>query len=167
MRRAFGVRGVLLSAIVGTSVSCVEVEPSVIVNETDASIRVRYVRPLFYIDIGAPSACPLLGEPPEVKPDGEDLRLAAGWMLPSTLEMDAEKCEASYILEPGVASRLYRNGFCDDYEDHANQGAAFRPSLEYLAIESRGGVREWRQWEAVAQFKRAWWSGWCFLRIRE
>jgi hypothetical protein len=167
MRHAFGVRGVLLFAIVGTSVSCVEVEPSVIVNETDAPVRVRYVRPPFYSDMAAPSACPLLGEPPEVKLNGEDLRLAAGWILPSTLEIDAEKCEASYVLEPGVASRLYRNGFCHDYEDHADQGAAFRPSVDYLAIEGRSGVQQWRQWEAVAQFKRSWWSGWCFLRIRE
>ena len=151
--------------MVGTSVGCVEQEPSVLINETDAPVQVRYAVPVSR-DTGAPPVCPLLAAPPEVKPNGEDLRSAAGWIPPASLAVDAERCEASYVLEPGVASRLYRNGFCDDYEEHADQGAAFRPSLEYLAIESRGGARQWRQWEAVAQFKRAS-SGWCFLRIRE
>jgi hypothetical protein len=81
--------------------------------------------------------------------------------------VDADRCEASYVLEPGVASVLNRDGYCDDYELHADQDAALFPNLEYLVIEGRGGAREWRGWEAVAQFKRAWWSGWCFMRVRE
>jgi hypothetical protein len=167
MRRAFGIRGVLLLSMVGATAGCLEQEPSVIVNETDAPVQVRYVLPFFRVDIGAPPTCSLLAQPPEVKPNGGNLRSPTGWTVPSSLAVHVDKCEASYVLEPGVASRLYRNGFCDDYEEHAEQGAAFHPSLEYLAIESRSGVREWRQWEAVAQFKRRWWSGWCFLRVRE
>jgi len=168
MSRAFRVRGVLLLSMVGATAGCpAEQEPSVIVNETEAPVQVRYAVPFFRVDIGAPPICPLFNEPPEVKPNSGDLRLPGGWIRPSSLEVDADKCEASYVLEPGVASLLYPNGYCDDYEEHADQGAAFRPSLEYLTIESQGGVREWRQWEAVAQFKRAWWSGWCFLRVRE
>ena len=166
MRRALRFRGALLLAM-GFAMGCVEWEPSVIVNETDAPIQVRYVLPLSFIDIGTPPVCPLLGQPPEVKQNSGDLRLPDGWIIPASLEVDVDKCEAAFVLEPGVASLLYGNGYCDDYEEHADQGAAFRPSLEYLAIESRSGVRAWRQWEAVAQFKRAWWSGWCFLRVRE
>jgi hypothetical protein len=156
---------VLLLSMVGTSVGCVEQEPSVLINETDAPVHVRYAVPVFRA-VGAPPVCPLLAEPPEVKPNGEDLRSAAGWRPPSSLQVDAEKCEAGYVLEPGVAARLYRNGFCDDYEQHADQGAAFRPSLEHLVVESRGGAQQWREWDAVAQFRRAS-SGWCFMRIRE
>ena len=165
MRRAVG-RALLLSML-GATAGCVEVEPSVIVNETDAPVRVLYALPFFTVDVGTTPICPLLGERPEVKANGGDLRLPEGWMPPSGLEVDTEKCEASYVLAPGTAGLVYRNGYCDDYEEHADQGAAFRPSLEYLVIESRGSAREWRQWEAVAQFKRAWWSDWCFLRIRE
>lgn len=167
MRRAFG--GALLVSIVGTTVGCpAERDPSILINETDAPIRVRYATPFFDVDPGTTPICQLLGEPPAVKPNDEDLRsLTTPWTVPSSLEVDAEKCEASYVLEPGVASSLYWAGYCDDYEQHADQGAAFRPSLEYLVIESRDGVREWRGWEAVAQFKRAWWSGWCFLRVRD
>jgi hypothetical protein len=167
VRRVLGYRAVLLLSMGFATAGCIEREPSVIVNETDAPIRVRYVLPFYVFDIGAPPLCPLVGELPEVKPNSEDLRLPGGWTAPASLEVDVDKCEASYILEPGVASLLYGSGYCDDYEEHADQGAAFRPSLEYLAIEGRGGVREWRQWEAVAQFKRAWWSEWCFLRVRE
>jgi hypothetical protein len=150
--------------MLGATVACVKVEPSFIINETNAPVRVRYALPLYRFDSGPPR-CPLLGEGPEVQPNG-DVR-SPGWIPPSGFDVDLDKCEASYVLEPGFASRLYQNGSCDDYEEQADQGAAFRPSLEYLAIESRGGVREWRQWDAVAQFKRSWWSGWCFLRIRE
>src|SRR6185503_6430215 len=162
MRRAFG--GALLLSIVGATVSCVlERDPAILINETDAPIRVRYATPFF--DLGTAPICQLFGEPPEVKANGGDLRSLEGWAPPSGLEVDLEKCEASFVLEPGVASSLYRAGYCDDYEHHSDQGAAFRSSLEYLVIEIRGGVREWRGWEAVAQFKRAWWSGWCFMRI--
>jgi hypothetical protein len=166
MRRAFRVRVVPLS-MVGAMVGCIEQDPSVVINETDAPVRVRYSVPFFRVDIGAPPICPLLNEPPEVKPNRGDLRSPTGWIRPSSLEVDADKCEASYVLEPGVASVLNRDGYCDDYEQHADQGAAFFPNFEYVVIEGRGGAREWRGWEAVAQFKRAWWSGWCFMLIRE
>lgn len=166
MRRAFGYRGVLLLSMVGATLGCLPPdEPAILVNETAAPLRVRYAVPFLNIDVGTTPICPLL--PPEVRPNTDDLRSPDGWLPASNLEVDAEKCEASYVLEPGLVSRLFRNGFCDDYEEHADQGAAFRPNFEYLVIESRGGTREWRQWEAVAQFKRAWWSGWCFLRVRE
>jgi hypothetical protein len=161
MRRGSGVRGPLLLSTLGAALGCVPPrEPAILINETDAPIQVRYAMPLFNGDI-----CALLNEPPDVKPN-EDLR-SPGWVVPSSLEIDTDKCEARYVLAPGFASRLYHAGYCDDYEEHADQGEAFRPSLEYLVIESRGGVREWRQWEAVAQFKRAWSSGWCFMRFRE
>jgi hypothetical protein len=165
MRRAAG-RALLLS-MVGAMTGCIDVEPSVIVNETDAPVQVRYALPFLRVDIGTTPICALLGEPPKVKASGGDLRLPDGWMPAPGLEVDTEKCEASYVLEPGSAIMLYRNGYCDDYEEHVDQGAAFRPSLEYLIIESREGAREWHQWDAIAQFKRAWWSDWCFLHIRE
>ena len=165
MRLAVG--GVLLLSMVGATAGCIKVQPSVIVNETKAPLRVRYARAFFTVDVGTTPICPRLGEPPEVKANGGDLRLPDGWKPPSGLEIDAEKCEASYVLAPGTASLIYRNGYCDDYEEHSDQGAAFRPDLEYLVIESRGSAREWRRWDAVAQFERAWLSDWCFLRIRE
>jgi hypothetical protein len=157
----------LLLSLVGATAGCVEVEPSVIVNETDAPVRIRYALPFFTVAVGTTPICPLLGEPPKVKANSGHLRLPDGWMPAPGLEVDTEECEASFVLEPSVAAMLYRNGYCDDYEKHADQGAAFRPSLEYLVTEIRGGARESRGWEAVAQFKRAWWSDWCFLRIRE
>jgi hypothetical protein len=167
MRRTLGHRAVLLLAIVGATQACLPPEEhALLVNETAAPLQVRYAVPFFSIDVGTTPICSLLAAPPEVRPNAEDLRSPDGWLPASNLEVDAEKCEASYVLEPGRVSRLYRNGFCDDYEQHADQGAAFRPSLEYLVIESRGGTQQWRQWEAVAQFRRAS-SGSCFLRIRE
>ena len=83
------------------------------------------------------------------------------------LELDAEKCEASFTLEPGFAASLLSDTYCDDYEKHRDQGAAWRPGLEYLVIESRGRAQEWREWEAVAQFKRPWWWGphGCYLVV--
>ena len=165
MRRAFRV-GVLLSTV-GALVGCPKPQdPSVVINETDARVQVRYAVPFFRAKTGAPPLCPLVNEPPEVKPNGGDLRSPGGWIRPSSLELDADKCEARYVLEPGVASRLNHDGYCDDYEEHRDQGPAFVPGLEYLVIESRSGAREWRGWEAVAQFKRAW-SGWCFVRVRD
>lgn len=109
----------------------------------------------------------LLSDPPMMRPDEEDLRSLAEWLPPSSLEMDFDKCEASFVLEPGAVARVYTSGFCSDYEKHLDPGDELRPSLEHLIIESRGGTRGWRRWEAVAQFRRAWWSGWCFLRVRE
>ena len=153
--------------MVAVTSGCVEVEPSVIVNETDAPVRVRYALPFWTADVGTPPLCPLSGEQPEVKTNSGDLELADGWIPAPGLEVDTEKCEASFVLDPGVATMIYRNGYCDDYKKHSDQGAAFRPTLEYLVIESRGRVREWREWEAVAQFKRAWFSDWCYLRVRE
>jgi hypothetical protein len=163
MRR--GARALLLVSLAGAMMGCpAEQNPAILVNETDAPIRVRYAAPFFLIDVGK-SVCPLVAQPPEVRPDGEET--FGGWMPASSLEIDAEKCEASYVLEPGFISRLHYDGYCDDYEKHADQGAAFRPGIEYLFIESRGVAREWRQWDAVAQFKRSWCSSWCFVRVRE
>jgi hypothetical protein len=76
MRRAFRV-GLLLST--GAMVGCPKPQnPSVVVNETDAPLQVRYAVPFFRVDIGAPPICPLFNEPPEVKPNGGDLRSPTG-----------------------------------------------------------------------------------------
>lgn len=162
-------RVALVLSIVGATASCVpERDLSILINETDAPIRVRYATPFFNVGAGSTPICQLFGEPPEVKPTGTDLRSRDGWTPPSGLDVDLDKCETSFVLEPGIASVLYRAGYCDDYKKHADQGAAFRPSLEYLVIEGRSGTREWRGWEAVAQFKRGWWSSWgCFMRVRD
>jgi hypothetical protein len=53
--------------------------------------------------------------------------------LPRDLALDFDTCEATFTLEPGFSAVVFLNGFCDDYEQYADQGAAFRPSLEYLS----------------------------------
>jgi hypothetical protein len=167
MRHAFGYRGALLLAAAGATLGCIRsVEYALLVNETAAPLQVRYSVPFVNVDVGTTPICPLFGDPPEVRPNTDDLRSPNGWLPASNLEVDGEKCEASFVLEPGLVSRLFRNGFCDDYEEHADQGEAFHPNFEYLIIKSRSGTREWREWEAVAQFRRAS-SGSCFLRFRE
>lgn len=152
--------------MVGVCLACVPPqEPSFIVNETSAPLQVGYGAPFSYA-LGTPS-CTLLNDPPAMWANEDDLRSRRDWSNPPSLEMDFEKCEASFLLEPRAVARVYTSGFCSDYERHLDPGDELRPSLEYLVIESRGGTREWRRWEAVAQFERAWWSGWCYLRVRE
>lgn len=157
----------LLAPLAAVAVAgCVEEDLAILINETGTPLLVRYAVPHFSVNIGAPPICPLRNSPPQVRPSGGDLRSPAGWMPVAGLTVDVEKCEANYVLESGHAALVYRNGFCDDYEQHAGQGAAFRPSLEYLVVESRAAVSEWRQWDAVEQFKRVP-AGSCVMRIRE
>lgn len=78
--------------------------------------------------------------------------------------LDVEKCEADYILEPGFSALVYRNGFCDDYQKSLDRLPYLRPTLEYLVLETRIGIHEWRGWDTAKQFKRRR-DGFCFLRV--
>jgi hypothetical protein len=159
-------RVVVLAVSGVATVGCIEENLAVLRNETDTPIRIAYAIPFFAVDVGAPLICPLLELPPMVRPNTDDPRSPEGWIPVAGLTVDAEQCEARFVLEPRVAALMYRNGYCDDYRLHADQGAAFRPTLERLVIESGASTREWVQWNAVEQFQRDP-TGSCFLSIRE
>jgi hypothetical protein len=152
---------VLIVVIVAAS-GCLEERLAMITNETHAPIRVKYLVPVFRVDVGAIGICPLSDLQPLVRPIGD--RSPSGWTVPRDLEVDIERCEASHSVEPGFSALVYRNGFCDDYEQYADQGTAVRPSLEYLAIETAENVEEWRGWDAAKPFKRTR-AGSCLLRV--
>jgi hypothetical protein len=164
-RAAFFLAPVL--AIVSIAITgCVEEWLLVLTNETGAPVRVRYAVPFFRVAPDAPDICPLRGMPPMARPTSDPSSPATAWKAVPGLSVNLETCEADYVLEPGFSALVYRNGFCDDHERNADQGAAYRPSLEYLVVETPRGVDEWRGWNTAEQFKRER-GGSCFLRVRD
>jgi hypothetical protein len=165
MRCSIFLRLPVLIVVSVAATGCVEERLTVMTNESGAPIQVKYAVPTFRVDVGAPPICPLQDMPPMVRPV-DDQSPVTEWIVPRDLSLHLERCEATYRLESGYSALVYRNGFCDDYERYADQGAAFRPSLEYLVIETADTVHEWRGWDTAKQFRRVR-GGSCFLRIRQ
>jgi len=127
---------------------CPRYQPVFVINHRDEPVQVVFRNETVYPPEQRTVQCQLKEQKPRVYRDTDVEEFEWSDAVEFASEYDESRCEIRLTLAPKSSAIIGANEFCSGATEYIGR-EGFRPRLNYLRVESAGGVVELSGWEVA------------------